>query len=820
MGKKRYAYIFYSLILSFLFAILFSNRLLALTLTYDYQTNGGNSVTKEANEYNENDEVDLKVSAIKDNWTFLGWSTDQNSTTPLINFDMPNVDTTLYALYRYEEITYTASFNPGYASVNEINKTCTIPAKYNNENIETTCQIKTPTIIPIENFEIVGFGTDKDDSSTKIVDSDSLFTISSDTNLEAIIKRTFTIDFIKNKAQSITTSTTGNICEVNSLDDSCVIQSYGINAKTGYTIAGWNINEDDTSSNWSVLTERTFYGSMSSNYDSVYYAITPTIPYTIEYQFNTASLINNNYDKSYNIESIISLPKVAKYGYELVGWKPTVSVGNWNINDTYLNTVPAGKYGIITLEAVLNPIDVKINFDYQDGSGNEENRVVKFETKLGSLPIPTRPGFTFDGWYLQDDYLHGVDGEDILHWTDKETTIYAKWNINPITLNSISNIKKTYDGEFSQIEVEASHGSGLSLTYKWYKYNEKTDENEFTTISNNSILSIKDVKDNGKYIVVVSLSIDGQTVKEESNVCEVEITPKKVRILGLQVHDRIEDGTTKATISGGILDGVLADDSVDFSLIENVILSDSKVGSYQINPSATLVGPDSLNYQLEIIEPLTFNIRKISVESENGLVSIKALEGFNINYELWFSDNTNHIDLYDIKDVFGKDYKVRKLYQLKVLDDGTEVKYENVTIKVKLSKQLTKASKYKILVIGDENIVKECKYKDGYLTFEASSSVQFAIFSDDYKEYCLINILVVLLFSLMLACLCMFIKKTKIFRKKEKNKNQKQENIEVKEEKKISINDKYLKLDEERKEANRKKRLAEAIEKKKTTTKK
>ena len=816
MGKKKCLCFFYSFILAFLFSILLGNKLLALTLTYDYQTNGGNSVTKENNEYNENDEVDLTVSAVKDNWTFLGWSTDQNSTIPLTSFNMPDTDTTLYALYKYEEITYTASFSEGYASIDKTSETCTIPAKYNNESIQTTCEITTPTITSIENFEIVGFGLDKDDSSTKVVDSNSSLALSSDVTLEAIIKRTFTIDFIKNKAESITISTTGNTCEVNSLNDSCVIQSYGISAKTGYNVAGWNINEDDTSSSWSVLTERTFYGNMSSSYDSIYYAITPTISYAIDYLFNTASVINNNYDKSYNIESAITLPTVAKYGYVLVGWKPTVSVGNWNVNDTYLNTVPAGKYGIITLEAILNPVDVKINFDYQGGSGNEENRIVKFETKLGALPVPTKPGFTFDGWFLQGDYLHAVDGDDILHWTDKETTIYAKWNINKINLSTISNIKKTYDGEFGQIEVEASHGSGLPLNYRWYKYNEKTDENEFTTISNNSILSIKDVKDNGKYIVVVSLTLDGQTTTEESNVCEVEITPKKVRILGLQTHDRIEDGTKKATISGGILLGVLSGDEVNFSLIEHVILSDSKVGSYQINPSAILVGADSSNYQLETIEPLTFNIRNINIESANELVSMKSLEGFNVDYELWFSNNTNHIDLYDIKDSFGKEYKVRKLYQLKVVDYGTEVEYESVTIKVKLSKQLKKATKYKILLLGEENVVKECKYKDGYLTFEAPSSVQFAIFSDEYIDYTLINILTVILILLVLANIFMLIKRFKITKRKEK----KEPKVEVKEEKKVSINDKYLKLDEERKEANRKKKLEEAIEKKKTTTKK
>lgn len=801
-----------SFFLAMVATFLLGNKIDAFALTYDYSSNGGNGVTTSSLNYNENDEVSLDNIAYKTGWTFIGWTNKENDITPLTFFLMPNEDTTLYAIFRYEPITYTASFAKGNASsVSENTLNCTIPAKYNNEEIENTCSITTPSITSFDNFDIIGFGTDKENEDTFVVGAESIYELSSNVNLYAIIKRTFEITFLKNNAENIIVSSTGNSCSIYSLNDSCNIQSFNITPKTAYNVLGWNINENDVSSNWSVLTQRTFNGTMSNNYDKTFYAITSPISYTIEYRLNNASLVNDDYDSYYNIESTITLPLVAKYGYSLVGWKPIVNTGNWNVSETYQNEVPSGKYGIITLEAILEPVEIKVIFNLNGGTSTSSYKMVSFESELGTLPTPVKNGYIFIGWFIDELFIHNVNESSLLNWnfTNEETNIYAKWDLEEITLDNIEGIEKEYDKNISNIEVMAHHNSNLPFTYKWYKLNENTSSYELTSLTSNTI-SLKNVSDSGYYYVSVSLVSDNLQTSTSSNVIKVSISPKKLSLINIIPNDKIEDTSTKATISGGELVGVIGNDDVSFNLISTIILPSNKVGSYSITPSAILIGNDHNNYQLEPINSIIFNIRSKDIQSKNKIVSLTSLEGFNKSYSLYFSDNTNYLENYNIENTFGKDFYARKVYQIKILDNDDEINYASVTIKVKLSGNLKKATKYKVLVLGEENVVKECKYENGYLTFEVPSSTTFAIFSNKYKDYTLLIVLSIILVLLIISCLYLLIKQNV----KKKNKEEKVEVKQTIKEEKKSVHEKYLELGKKKKEENDKQKLEAKIKKK------
>ncbi len=817
MGKNKKYVLVTSFFLAMVVTFLLGNKISAFSLTYDYATNGGSSVEVSTFDYNENDEVSLDNQAYKTDWNFLGWTDEENGIVPLTFFSMPNKDTVLYAIYQYEEITYTASFDKGNASsISKTSESCTIPAKYNNEEIVSSCRIQTPSIVAFENFDVIGFGNDKNNENSLVVNADSSYELSSNINLVAIIKRTFEITFLKNDAEAIMISSTGNSCSVYSLNDSCNIQSYNITPKNAYSALGWNINADDTSSNWSVLTQRTFNGTMSNNYDKVFYAITTPILYTIEYRFNTASLVNNNYDTSYNIETSITLPLVAKYGYTVVGWKPVVNTGNWNVSQIYQDEVSSGKYGIITLEVVLEPINVKVNFELNGGEASSSYKMVSFETKLGDLVTPTKNGYNFIGWYMDELFIHNVTENSLLNWTDKETSIYAKWELEDIVLDNLEGINKTYDSLSNDLTINATHNSNLPFAYKWYKLNETTSSYELVSTCVSKTISFKNVSDSGYYYVLVSLSDDNLQTSTSSNVVKITISPKKVQLINIIPNDKIEDTSTKATVSGGELVGIIGNDDVSFNLISTIILPSNKVGNYTITPSASLTGNDHNNYELEPVEAIEFNIRNKDIQSKNKIVTLTSSEGFNKSYKLYFSNNTNYVENYDIEDTFGKDYYVRKIYQIKLLDNEEEVEYSSVKVKIKISGNLKKATKYKVLVLGKENVVKECKYENGYLTFESSSSATFAIFSNKYKDYTLIIIFSIILFLLVLACLYLlikqYLKKKKIIKK---NKTKEEIKPEIKKEK-VNVHEKYLKLAEQKKEENRKQKLEEKIKNKAT----
>lgn len=68
-----------------------------------------------------------------------------------------------------------------------------------------------------------------------------------------------------------------------------------------------------------------------------------------------------------------------------------------------------------------------VTFDYNGGTGDIEYFEVEINTSYGTLPIPTKDGFNFLGWYTDSQYGVGVNSSSICtgnitlyaHWTDQ-----------------------------------------------------------------------------------------------------------------------------------------------------------------------------------------------------------------------------------------------------------------------------------------------------------------------------------------------------------------------------------------------------------------
>ena len=77
-----------------------------------------------------------------------------------------------------------------------------------------------------------------------------------------------------------------------------------------------------------------------------------------------------------------------------------------------------------------------VTFDANGGDVDETTRVVFCGTEIGTLPIPTRTGYDFDGWYTSDDTQIF---EDSTIATAKDLILYAKWTIQSFNLNFNAN---------------------------------------------------------------------------------------------------------------------------------------------------------------------------------------------------------------------------------------------------------------------------------------------------------------------------------------------------------------------------------------------
>ena len=101
-----------------------------------------------------------------------------------------------------------------------------------------------------------------------------------------------------------------------------------------------------------------------------------------------------------------------------------------------ISTIVEGTSGELNLYAkwYIDPIVNTYKLNYVTNGGVlPPNPTVEFnvETPTFSLVTPTRPGYTFDGWYTDDvTFLNSIT--EIEQGTVKSVTVYAKWYIHPV----------------------------------------------------------------------------------------------------------------------------------------------------------------------------------------------------------------------------------------------------------------------------------------------------------------------------------------------------------------------------------------------------
>ncbi len=136
-----------------------------------------------------------------------------------------------------------------------------------------------------------------------------------------------------------------------------------------------------------------------------------TIGYSEKLFLVGASKVNDKTYKSNNVSVQYVYDSTTKNGF---------TSGELNINASDY------KASSQTTPTVTN---VTVTFDANGGSVSTKSKSVEYKKTYGTLPTPTRNGYTFDGWYLSKSFS---SGEKVTSSTtcSKSTahTLYAKWN--------------------------------------------------------------------------------------------------------------------------------------------------------------------------------------------------------------------------------------------------------------------------------------------------------------------------------------------------------------------------------------------------------
>lgn len=154
---------------------------------------------------------------------------------------------------------------------------------------------------------------------------------------------------------------------------------------------------------WSVSSDAYKAGSNSDvgNYGNVTFIAQYTpIEYTVTYNSNGGSSVDDESLMSYNVESTHSLPAVSRTGYKFIGWTPDEESGSWvKYKDGKINTYPAGttftnKNGNVTLIAVWESAAFELTLQLDEGN------VTHNYAYASTLEItnPTKSGYKFAGW--------------------------------------------------------------------------------------------------------------------------------------------------------------------------------------------------------------------------------------------------------------------------------------------------------------------------------------------------------------------------------------------------------------------------------------
>ena len=113
------------------------------------------------------------------------------------------------------------------------------------------------------------------------------------------------------------------------------------------------------------------------------------------------------------------LPATPKYtGYAFKGWF-TQKLGGEKVTK---NTKPVKN---TTYFAQWAAKEFTLKFDPTGGSVSPKSKKVEFKQRYGDLPIPTRSGYTFEGWYTTKTGRNKVS--DSTKMVAKNVTIYAHW---------------------------------------------------------------------------------------------------------------------------------------------------------------------------------------------------------------------------------------------------------------------------------------------------------------------------------------------------------------------------------------------------------
>lgn len=233
--------------------------------------------------------------------------------------------------------------------------------------------------------------------------------------------------------------------------------------KTGYSFTGWGGTDLTGNNNTSVTI------AAGSTGDRTYTAYWKAADYAVTLHTNGGD--SGTDLTSYTYGTGAALPTDwKKTGYTFDGW-----YDNERFTGTAVTDISGTDTGDKEYWAKWTANTYQATFDYHgaDGGNTIQSKTVTYDSTYGALPVPTRTGYTFKGWYTGESGQGSKVEETTVVKTASAHTLYAYWkDETPPDKPVLNGMTLPADWTNTQDKIPLKLYDGVGVTELWVSIDE------------------------------------------------------------------------------------------------------------------------------------------------------------------------------------------------------------------------------------------------------------------------------------------------------------------------------------------------------------
>jgi len=392
--------------------------------TISYFDNGGTGSPNEQTAYVGIEKTLSKTIPTRTNYTFLGWSTDQNATKAsyapgskyLKAYGESNANIKLYAVWQVNNYTITYNANGGSgAPVAQV-----VPATQ-DATISNTKPART-------NYTFLGWSTNKG-ATAATYSAGATYTARKTATLYAVWRSNrYTITYNANggtNAPAAQSATVGQPTTLSAIKPT----------RQGHTFLGWSTSASATAAQYAAGAKYT--GKANVTLFAVWRENKPPVVETVTITYNANGGSGAPAATTAEVgRATISNTKPTRTNYTFLGWskKKAATTAEYRPGDVYEGNTS------LTLYAVWKQKIVTVTYDANGGTGAPAKQSIAVGGKI-SIPtsIPIRSDYVFLGWSIKKDAKEAehLPGSTLLAVNDY--VFYAVWGREARTITFDAN---------------------------------------------------------------------------------------------------------------------------------------------------------------------------------------------------------------------------------------------------------------------------------------------------------------------------------------------------------------------------------------------